>query len=138
MEKLAISKYNTFGENGYNSTSGGEGTVGYCHTDSAKLKMSIARKSRESVKLSVESRNLISISKLGKKRCPILIKNISEKRKNIPLKANFKKVICLTTGIEYESLNMAASETKSLSSKISAVCHGKRNSTNGLIFKFLK
>ena len=49
---------------GYNITEGGEGTVGYVHTDGAKNKMSIAKKGKP---LSLEHRKAIGLQSLGRK-----------------------------------------------------------------------
>lgn len=43
-EPLLIKEYDTFGPNGYNLTSGGEGISGWNHTEEAKKKMSLAKK----------------------------------------------------------------------------------------------
>lgn len=50
--------------------------------------------------------------------------------------ANAKSVICIDTGIVYDTMKQAALDTGSNASKISSVCNGHRKSTNGLHFKF--
>lgn len=52
-------------------------------------------------------------------------------------KSKMKQVICITTGIKYESLLDASEKTGILFSSISSVCLGKRNSVYGNIFKYL-
>jgi group I intron endonuclease len=46
-EMYYISKYKSFGKNGYNLTKGGEGMIGYHHTDKTKALMSSNRKGRK-------------------------------------------------------------------------------------------
>lgn len=50
---------------------------------------------------------------------------------------NSKKVICIETQKVYDTLNEAAADNGCNPSKVSAVCHGKRNHTNNLHFKFV-
>lgn len=50
---------------------------------------------------------------------------------------NSKKVICIETQKVYDTLNEAATDNGCNPSKVSAVCHGKRNHTNNLHFKFV-
>lgn len=52
-------------------------------------------------------------------------------------KSKMKPVICITTGIKYESLLDASEKTGILFSSISSVCLGKRNSVYGNIFKYI-
>lgn len=56
-EPFFISFFDAY-ENGYNSTKGGEGTVGYNHTDAAKVKMSAA--------WTIEKRQALSTFRKGK------------------------------------------------------------------------
>lgn len=51
--------------------------------------------------------------------------------------AKSKKVMCIDTGVVYDSVKEAARELGLHNSKISNVCHGKRNKTGGLRFKFV-
>ena len=48
-----------------------------------------------------------------------------------------KKIICKETGIIYESITKAARATGLQKSKISNVCHGKRNTTGGMHWQFV-
>jgi hypothetical protein len=61
-----IEKYNAF-TNGYNMTIGGDGTVGYKHTEEAKNKISNATKGISKGPLSEDHYN--KISKINKSRC---------------------------------------------------------------------
>ena len=51
---------------------------------------------------------------------------------------NAKRVLCIETGVVYETMNDAAKDTGCNASKISAVCHGQRNHTGGLHFKIIE
>ena len=69
MEPYFIREYNSFGENGYNMTGGGEGKLGvpswnkgYKLSEETKSRMSLAKKGKPR---SVEHNMKISISKLG-------------------------------------------------------------------------
>ena len=63
LETYWITKLSTMDNSvGYNLTEGGEGTVGYVHTDEAKLKMSIAKKGKS---LSPEHCKAIGRASLG-------------------------------------------------------------------------
>lgn len=65
LEIYWIAKLNTMDTSiGYNLTEGGEGTVGYIHTDEAKLKMSVAKKGKS---LSPEHCKAIGLRSLGHK-----------------------------------------------------------------------
>lgn len=50
---------------------------------------------------------------------------------------NAKSVMCIETGMIYDTVNDAAKYTGCNVTKISAVCHGSREHTKGLHFKFL-
>ncbi len=47
-----------------------------------------------------------------------------------------RRVLCIETGIEHDSIREAARQTGRCSKKISEICNGKRKSTGGLHFKF--
>lgn len=49
----------------------------------------------------------------------------------------YKKVKCLETNKQYDSIKSAGNDLKILPSNISAVCRGKRKSTHGLTFEFI-
>ena len=70
------------------------------------------------------------------KEHPEKIKEIHKKRIEAGAKARQHAVICLDTGIIYESISIAAKETNSNSSKISECCLGNRNHTNNLHWKY--
>ena len=53
-------------------------------------------------------------------------------------KACEKKVICVETGREYDSVTKAAKATGILKARISAVCRGDRKTTGGFHWSFVK
>lgn len=97
-----IKKYNSFSKNnGYNATKGGEGTNGVPCSEEKKLKISKANKGH---KFTDEERKRISNSLKG----------------NIP--HNCKKVLCVETGVIYNSMHQAEKETGAKYKNISKVC----------------
>ena len=100
-----ISKYNAFTKKyGYNSTKGGDGSNGVPCSEEKKQKISKANKGH---KFNEETKLLMSKLKLGKK--PI----------------NCKKVLCIETGIIYDSMHTAEKETGAKYKNISKVCKGE-------------
>ncbi|MFW6225789.1 MAG: NUMOD3 domain-containing DNA-binding protein [bacterium] len=71
-EKYWILYYNTVIPNGYNLTNGGEGCIGFKHTDESKKKMKR--------KLSLEHKNKLSEKKMGNKNR--LGKSFTKEQKN--------------------------------------------------------
>ena len=100
-----INKYNAFTKKyGYNATKGGDGSNGVPCSEEKKQKISKANKGH---KFNEETKLLMSKLKLGKK--PI----------------NCKKVLCIETGIIYDSMHTAEKETGAKYKNISKVCKGE-------------
>lgn len=126
MEKLYIKKYNTF-KNGYNLTLGGEGTVGYRHTEETKDKIRQAHLGR----------------KLSPKHREVSLETLifgSNPGKDHPSSIGVYQ-ICKKTGqvIKYhESINLAEkamSGTGKRSGSINKVVNGHRKSAYGYYWK---
>ena len=87
MEIITIGWYNSY-KSGYNSTLGGEGNVGFRHTDETKQKMSEANKGK---KLSKEHKKKLSQAGKGRKFPKEHIEKISGER-NAAAKLTWEKV----------------------------------------------
>lgn len=114
LEKIYIKKYQSNkSEYGYNLQSGG--IKGYDCAESTITRLSkskIGNKSMCGIKLSEEWK-----------------KHIAEAQ------PNRKKVICVETGIVYDSITDASKQTGLNRTKIVAVCTGNRKTTGGYHFK---
>ena len=83
LERYYIRKFNSFGENGYNLTLGGEGTLGYNFSEEQKKKMSEVRKG---IVFTDETKLKMSLSGKGKhnhKGEKIQIGKVERKKKNM-------------------------------------------------------
>ena len=112
-ETETIALYKSQGKELYNCTDGGEGTIGYKHTDESKVIMSAKAKER----LTMEMRERISVSLGGK-----LIAKYD-------LEGN---LICI-----YKSVIYIDTDTRS-KKMISSCCNGERNSTRGYIWRYVE
>ncbi|MBE3094213.1 MAG: hypothetical protein IMZ52_04210, partial [Actinobacteria bacterium] len=96
-EKYYIREWNTKVPNGYNLTDGGEGTLGYNHTEKSKKQMSFAKKG----KLHSEERKKARRLKMAGRKGPTYGKPMLEKtkkllstaRKGKPISENHKNAI---------------------------------------------
>lgn len=140
---------------GYNRTAGGDGgnTIKFFTEEELeaykakfrgkKLSEESKQKLREKVNLHAVNKNL---KKARKKYNELIVSGwrpiVSLKtRELMSMKSKIshnKKVMCIDTGIIYDSMNDAANKTNSSISKISMCCNGKRNKTNKLRWKFLQ
>lgn len=114
-----IKKYNSSSKNnGYNVTKGGDGSNGVPCSKEKKIKISKANKGH---KFSEETKELMSKLKMGLK--PI----------------NCKKVLCIETGIIYDSMHTAEKETGAKYKNISKVCKGEygRKTAGGYHWKIV-
>lgn len=133
MEIYLINEHKTYDDTkGFNIAKGGKSNCGFHQTEETRKRISEKLKGKETWNkgkhLSKEHRE--SISKANKGRClltPEQIRLASLKRA--------KKVICIETGIIYESVNDAMRKTNN--QHISEVCLGKRKTSNGLHWKFV-
>ena len=114
-----IDKYNSFSKDyGYNATKGGDGSNGVPCSEEKKIKISKANKGH---KFTNETKELMSKLKKGKK--PI----------------NCKKVLCIETGIIYDSMHTAEKETGAKYKNISKVCKNEydRKTAGGYHWKLV-
>ena len=166
LEIELIEKYDSRNKNkGYNICVGGDlSWLGVKHTQEAREKMSKSRKgkpsSRKGQHLSEETKRKLSEVHKGKYRGipvppkPQKEKKIIEKRpvikKDRHRSAEVRKrmseaqvktkkpVICIETGIEYESMKAAARATGTEVTQIGRVCSGKIQTKKGYKFKWLE
>jgi len=114
METAYIEFYNSY-ENGYNLTLGGEGHLGYIHTEETKLKIS---KSNTGKKRSEESKLKMSNSQLGKSCIKV---------HQFTKEGEFIK--------EWSSMLEATKELGISAGSISRCCAGKAKTVKGFIWK---
>lgn len=137
-EQYWIDFYDCITPNGYNQCEGGGNTVGYHHSEEAKLKMSIGHKGK---KCGAEN------SFYGKTHSEETKKRFSELRKGRKLSEEWKKriaesqnkkVICVETGEIFNSVTGAAEYYNLKPTHISRVCKGKRKRTGGFHWRYVE
>lgn len=107
-------------------------------TQETKEKISCATKGKTNFKgkhHSKKTRKLLSKLRMGTKN-PMYGKKLSNKRKEQISKQNQIKVICLDTGIIYNSIKECSKKTNSNKTCISLNCKGKLKTTNNLHFAY--
>lgn len=126
LEKMLIQHYDLL-NTGWNKSPGSIDGSSQYHSEEQKKKW---REERPGKKVSEEHAKKNKIARLGKKN--------SQKHNETLLQINRKKVICVETGIVFQSARHAAKEMNLSYSKISLVCNGKRSHTGGYHFKFVE
>ena len=122
IERKLIMEYQSDNpEHGYNKRSGGEH---YHFTEESRKKMSAAKVGR---KLSDETKQRIRDIKKGHA--------VSAETRNKIGKANSKGVLCVETGMVFDSISDAEGECKVYN--IGNCCNGKRKSAGGYHWKFI-
>lgn len=124
-----IKTLNTIAPRGYNLELGGFNST---HSEETRKKLSKAAKGR---KLTEEHKSKISKALKGK-ASPPRSKEVKSKDRQIK-KHKMKKVLCITTGVEYESIRDAGREMGINRSYISWCCNGVAKTANGFEFRFL-
>lgn len=92
-EMFWIKELNSKKPNGYNLTDGGEGTIGYSHTEEAKIKMSCMKKGKFTHYQTQETRDKISMANKGTKPSDFCIKRAIETNKGRSISEETKKKI---------------------------------------------
>lgn len=130
MERVLIREYSTTDpEHGYNHSEGGEGKAGFVPTEETRAKI---RRKLTGTHRPEEVRRKLSASHSGKRLTEEHKLKIRIACKNI----NGKKVVCITTGIVYDSAAEAARKTGVSRSGITACCRGEKPSCRSFAWKY--
>nr|DAT54007.1 MAG TPA: intron associated endonuclease [Caudoviricetes sp.] len=148
-EKKYIKQYNSYLE-GYNSTLGGDGTLGYKLSKEHKDKIRKAIKGRKHTKESIEKMSKIHSGKVLSEETKQKISNTVkskttqehlDKMVQASRRVNCKQVAQYTLEGElikvYPSLGKASTETKISKSGIGMNCNGQRNSAGGYCWRYV-
>lgn len=149
-EVFWIKHYNSFSQNGYNLTLGGDGSRGYRFPESTKQRLREIAKSRTlrywlGKKLSTEHRE--KLREAAKNRSEEHLRKIGEasrrvmsdpdiKQKMISHQNN-KAVFCRELGVTFYSIGDAARKTGLSTGNISKVCRGLIKKTGGYHWEFV-
>lgn len=162
LERLLIAEMRERGIDICNMTDGGDGISGYRFSDESRKVMSERMKQKPPLMLgkefSEEHRRKLSAAKVGKKQSKEHIaaaslgkigKVMSEETKQKIAKAltgrktpehtlakNFKPVLCITNGVVYKSVTLAAESLSLATSNISRCCKGIFKQTGGYSFEY--
>lgn len=125
----------------YNSTLGGDGTVGHIVSTETRNKMRILKlgnKNNLGKKWTEEQKAAMSLKKKGCKAPPITEKMQNNRVENCKkhAKESCKKVVCLNDNKQFDSVKDAANFYKLCKSTVSAICKNKRNAAYGVKFAF--
>jgi len=127
LERFYIRAFGTY-EHGYNSTLGGDGKSGWCHSGETRRKISLALRGKNSGKsrvFSVQHKLALSRSHKGHSQPD------SQKL------AVSKPILCVETGYIFPSIRRAAEMLGISKGNISSVLAGRRQRAGGFTFVFV-
>ena len=127
-EMFYISYFNTFGPRGYNTTKGGDGCLGYRHTDEAKKAIS---NGLTGIKRSSETCKRISVSKTGRVTANIGRRMTEEQKRKLSI-ANTGRVISEETKIKIGNASRGRKCSEAAKQKISRANSGENNGMYGV------
>lgn len=132
LEKTLIANSNCLYPNGYNLTKGGSA---FNHSEITKAKIG---KAHTGMKRSKEARENMSKACKGRVISEEQKTNISNSLKGRPPgnKGIARKIICLDTGVKYDSAKIAAEILNIDRTSINRVASGDRKTTGGYRFKY--
>ena len=125
----------------YNVTLGGDGTTGHTLSEEQRQKARdrmLGSKINLGNKWSMERKAALS-AKLKGRKAPIETQLMRETRTaNCRKRAleTRRKVVCVTTGMQYESISSAAKAHGLCTTTVSAICRKKRKAAYGIQFEF--
>lgn len=127
----------------YNLTSGGGGVKGLKFTAESREKMAAAKRGKpnhwSNGAMPQEIRDRLAAARRAERGRPLTGKQLKAMHENAA-KANGarrRRVLCVSTGIEFLSVTAAAKEAKVTTSTISNLCAGKFGSRSGLCYRYI-
>lgn len=148
LEKKLIAAYGRLDQGTgclVNLTDGGDGIVNYVWTDEHKRKISEAHIGKRHTE---EFKQMLSALYSGRTLSEETKAKISKARSGIPMTQKqreafdnrinplSRKILCIQTGIVYDSLTDAAKAVGLTATEVSKVCKGKRKSRKGFSWKY--
>lgn len=131
LEIAYISKYKSFGENGYNFTMGGDGgLLGMPKTEETRRKISEANKGRQHTP---EEKAQVSKALKGRVFTDEHKQKIGKANKT----SHIKSVLCVETGQVFKSLKEAGEHFNTDCSNIGHVCNGRQEKAKGFHFTYI-
>ena len=137
-----IKKLNTIAPGGYNLCYGGDNTFGYKHKYETRVKMSLVKQMKGSMKGEENhyygKKHTPEIrEKMKQAWTPERKEKLSEQSKNLDRSYRFVSVRNKETGEVYESVKKASEATGLLATHITRVCKGKRKSCGGIRWEYV-
>lgn len=131
-----IEYYNSISPNGYNLTIGGEGTMGYEHTEETRLLQSELKEGMYFGKDNPFYGRTHSDKQKSKWSRDRKGRNL-DKARSVMLKNHRRKVRNIDTCLEFDSIKEAGEYYDIAPTHITRVCKGKQNTTHGFRWEYI-